>query len=47
MAHLVTLTIVAAAVVIALHSGSALLIMAAVCGACGVATLTQDAASSR
>ena len=45
MARLIILTIVAAAVVIAWHSGSVLLIMAAVCGACGIASLAQEVVS--
>lgn len=39
MMNLATLAMVAAAVVIALYSGSMLLVLAAVCGACGVAAL--------
>ena len=39
MLNLATLAMVAAAVVIALYSGSVLLVLAAVCGACGVAAL--------
>lgn len=39
MAYLATLTVLAAAVAIALYSGSLLLCLAAICGACGVIVL--------
>lgn len=39
--RLIVLTIVAAAVVLGVHSGNVTLILAAVCGACGVAALAD------
>jgi hypothetical protein len=39
MSRLVLCAILAAAIVIALHSGSVMLALAAICGACGVISL--------
>ena len=47
MGRFAALAIVALAVVIALHSGSVLLILAAVCGACGIATLANAQAETQ
>jgi hypothetical protein len=41
MLRVVTLAVVALAVVLALSSGNPLLALAAICGACGIATLTN------
>lgn len=41
MLRFAALCVVALAVVIALQSGSVLLLLAAVCGACGIATLAN------
>lgn len=41
MSRIAALAVVALAVVIALYSGSVLLILAAVCGAAGIATLAN------
>jgi len=46
MYRFTVLAIVAAAVVLGLYSGSLTLILATVCGACGVATLTDDVVGS-
>lgn len=45
MGRFAALAIVALAVVIALHSGSILLILAAICGASGIATLANTQAA--
>ena len=42
--HVVTLFMIAIAIVVGLYSGSVLLALAAVCGACGVAAMMTAAA---
>jgi len=47
MIRFTSLTMAAAAVVIGVHSGSLALALAALCGACGVASFADDVASSQ
>ena len=47
MTRIVALMMVAAAVVVALHSGSVWLMLAAISGACGVAVQTQQSVRDR
>ena len=42
MLYVITLAIVALAVVLAVASGNLLLALAAICGACGIATLSNS-----
>lgn len=44
MLRFITLVIVALAVVLAMYSGSPFLALAAICGACGIATLSNTPA---
>ncbi len=46
MLRVITLAVVALAVVLAVGSGSLLLALAAICGACGIATLTNTPAEA-
>jgi hypothetical protein len=44
--YIITLAIVALAVVLAVGSGNPLLALAAICGACGIATLSDSPAGA-
>jgi hypothetical protein len=46
MLNVATLVMVAAAIVIATYSGSILLALAAICGACGIAALMNASAET-